>query len=94
VRGTARWRGVDEGGEAVEQAGKAELEEGVEVATVPLWLHGFARNQPCTPIIEMIRSTLAGHPDGGSAVRTAARCLGLLAVGVAGSVAAFRRRTT
>jgi len=66
----------------------------VPVATMPTWLHGFASNQPCTPIIETIRSTLAGHPDGGSAARAAAWCLGLLAVGVAGSVAAFRRRTT
>ena len=65
----------------------------VPIATMPIWLHGFARNQPCTPIIETIRSTLAGHPDGGSAARTVAWCLGLLAVGVAGSVAAFRRRT-
>lgn len=66
----------------------------VPIATMPTWLHGFARNQPCTPIIEAIRNTLAGHPDGASAARTAAWCLGLLAVGVAGSVAAFRRRTT
>jgi ABC-2 type transport system permease protein len=66
----------------------------VPIATMPIWLHGFARNQPCTPIIETIRSTLAGHPDGGSAARTVAWCLGLLAVGVVGSVAAFRRRTT
>jgi ABC-2 type transport system permease protein len=66
----------------------------VPIATMPTWLHGFARNQPCTPIIEAIRSTLAGHPDGGSVARTVAWCLGLLAVGVVGSVAAFRRRTT
>lgn len=65
----------------------------VPIATMPIWLHGFARNQPCTPIIETIRSTLAGHPDGGSAARTVAWCLGLLAIGVAGSVVAFRRRT-
>lgn len=66
----------------------------VPIATMPTWLHGFARNQPCTPIIEAIRSTLAGHPDGGSTARAGAWCLGLLAVGVAGSVAAFRRRGT
>jgi ABC-2 type transport system permease protein len=66
----------------------------VPIATMPIWLHGFARDQPCTLIIETIRSTLAGHPDGGSAARTAAWCLGLLAIGVIGSVAAFRRRTT
>jgi len=66
----------------------------VPIATMPIWLYGFARNQPCTPIIEAIRSTLAGHPDGGSVARTAAWCLGLLAVGMVGSVAAFRRRTT
>ena len=44
----------------------------VPIATMPTWLHGFARNQPCTPIIETIRSTLAGHPDGGSAAQTVA----------------------
>lgn len=66
----------------------------VPIATMPSWLRGFARNQPCTPIIDAIRSTLAGHPGGGSVVRTVAWCVVLLAVGVAGSVAAFRRRTT
>jgi ABC-2 type transport system permease protein len=65
----------------------------VPIATMPAWLHGFARNQPCTPIIETIRGTLAGHPDGGSATRAIAWCLALLAVGVAGSAVAFRRRT-
>jgi ABC-2 type transport system permease protein len=64
----------------------------VPIATMPTWLRGFARNQPCTPIIEAIRSTLAGHPDVGSATRAIAWCLGLLAVGVAGSAAAFHRR--
>lgn len=66
----------------------------VPIATMPRWLHWFARNQPSTPIIGAIRSTLAGHPDAGSAARAAAWCLVLLAVGVAGSVAAYRRRTT
>ena len=28
----------------------------VPIATMPTWLHGFARNQPCTPIIEAILS--------------------------------------
>jgi len=65
----------------------------VPIATMPTWLRGFARNQPCTPIIETIRSTLAGHPDGASTTRTIAWCLGLLIVGVAGSAAAFRRST-
>ena len=66
----------------------------VPIATMPTWLRWFARNQPCTPIIGAIRSTLAGHPAGGSVARTGVWCLVLLAVGVAGSVAAFRRRTT
>jgi ABC-2 type transport system permease protein len=66
----------------------------VPIATMPTWLQGFARNQPCTPLIEAIRSTLAGHPDGGSAARAVAWCLVLLAVGAVGSVVAFRRRTT
>jgi ABC-2 type transport system permease protein len=65
----------------------------VPIATMPVWLHGFARNQPSTPIIESIRTTLAGHPDGGDALRAVVWCVGLLLVGMAGAALAFRRRT-
>lgn len=64
----------------------------VPIATMPSWLRGFARDQPCTPVIEAIRSTLAGHPDVAVTTRTVLWCVALLAVGVAGSAAAYRRR--
>jgi ABC-2 type transport system permease protein len=66
----------------------------VPISTMPAWLHGFARNQPCTPIIEAIRTTLAGHPSGSSVARALLWCTGLLCIGMLGSVFAFRRRTT
>lgn len=65
----------------------------VPIATMPTWMHGFARDQPCTPIIEAIRSTLAGHPDAGSVTGAVVWCLVLFVVGVTGSVAAYHRRT-
>jgi ABC-2 type transport system permease protein len=66
----------------------------VPISTMPSWLHGFARNQPSTPVIEAIRTTLAGHPAGGDLGRAVIWCAGLLCVGVVGSALAFRRRTT
>ena len=66
----------------------------VPIATMPSWLHGFARNQPCTPIIESIRSLLAGHPIGDDAVKALIWCLAILALAITGSVAGFRRKTS
>jgi ABC-2 type transport system permease protein len=65
----------------------------VPISTMPSWLHGFARTQPCTPVIEAIRTTLAGHPAGGDLARALLWCTGLLCLGIVGSVLAFRRRT-
>lgn len=65
----------------------------VPIATMPSWLHGFARHQPCTPIIESIRSLLAGQPVGSNAAVAIAWCVGILAVSVVASTVAFRRRT-
>ncbi len=65
----------------------------VPIATMPTWLHGFARNQPCTPLIEAIRGTLAGHPAGATVARALVWCAGLLCLGVLGCALAFRRRT-
>jgi ABC-2 type transport system permease protein len=64
----------------------------VPISTMPGWLHGFARNQPSTPIIEAIRTTLAGHPDGGQTTRAVVWCAGLLLAGVLGATLALRRR--
>jgi len=62
-------------------------------ATMPSWLHGFARNQPCTPVIEAIRALLAGDPVGVYAGRATAWCVGILIVSALASMALFRRRT-
>ena len=65
----------------------------VPIATMPSWLHGFSRHQPCTPVIESIRALLAGHAPGSNASLAAIWCVGILVVSVAGSTVAFRRRT-
>jgi ABC-2 type transport system permease protein len=65
----------------------------VPIDTMPSWLHGFSRHQPCTPVIESIRALLAGHAPGSSASVAAIWCVGILVVSVAGSTVAFRRRT-
>jgi ABC-2 type transport system permease protein len=64
----------------------------VPISTMPSWLHGFARNQPITPIIESVRSLLAGSPNGGDIVAAAGWCVAILAVSVAGSIVVFRQR--
>jgi ABC-2 type transport system permease protein len=65
----------------------------VPISTMPSWLHGFARHQPCTPVIEAVRSLLAGHPAGVNAVTALLWCAAILAVSVVASAVAFRRRT-
>ena len=65
----------------------------VPIDTMPSWLHGFSRHQPCTPVIESIRALLAGHAPGSDASIAAIWCVGILAVSVAGSTVGFRRRT-
>jgi len=65
----------------------------VPIATMPSWLHGFSRHQPCTPVIESIRALLAGHALGSNGWIAAIWCIGILAVSVVGSTFAFRRHT-
>jgi ABC-2 type transport system permease protein len=65
----------------------------VPIATMPSWLHGFARNQPSTPIIESIRGLLGGHVMGEDIGKAVIWCVGILVVAIAGSIVAFRRRT-
>lgn len=65
----------------------------VPINTMPDWLRGFARNQPCTPIIESLRHLLRGHAAGGDAARAVLWCSGILLVSVVASAMLFRRRT-
>ncbi|MBL1101649.1 ABC transporter permease [Streptomyces coffeae] len=65
----------------------------VPIGTMPGWLHGFAENQPVTPVIETLRALLLDQPVGDSAWRALVWCGGILAVAIACSGALFRRRT-
>jgi ABC-2 type transport system permease protein len=65
----------------------------VPVSTMPSWLRGFASNQPCTPLIEAVRSLLSGHAAGADAGRALLWCAGILLVAIVGSALAFRRKT-
>jgi ABC-2 type transport system permease protein len=66
----------------------------VPVETMPTWLHGFADNQPVTPVIETLRGLLLGLPLGTSPVRAVAWCLAILIASVAVSGVLFRLRTS
>jgi ABC-2 type transport system permease protein len=65
----------------------------VPVDTMPTWIHGFAGNQPVTPVIETLRALLLGLPLGTSPWKAVAWCLGILVASVAASGVLFRRRT-
>jgi ABC-2 type transport system permease protein len=65
----------------------------VPIATMPGWLHGFAANQPVTPVIETLRGLLLGTGAGAAWWHALAWCAGMLAVGIALSGVLFRRRT-
>jgi ABC-2 type transport system permease protein len=65
----------------------------VPIDTMPSWLHGFAGNQPVTPVIETMRGLLLGLPVGASPWKAVAWCLGILVASVAVSGVLFRRRT-
>jgi len=64
----------------------------VPLSTMPSWLHGFADNQPVTPVVETLRGLLLGMPAGASAGRALAWCGGLLIVSIALSSVVFQRR--
>jgi len=66
----------------------------VPVETMPSWLHGFAENQPVTPIIETLRGLLLGTPIGNNGWLALGWCLGILAVFFLAATALFRRQTT
>ena len=65
----------------------------VPVDSMPGWIHGFARNQPVTPVIETLRGLLVGSRLGGSPWRAIAWSGGILIVSLALSGVLFRRRT-
>jgi ABC-2 type transport system permease protein len=65
----------------------------VPIDTMPSWLHGFARNQPVTPVIETLRGLLLGQPVGTSPWLALAWCGGIIIVSVALAGVLFRRRT-
>ena len=65
----------------------------VPIDTMPGWVHGFAANQPVTPVIETLRGLLLGLPMGTSPLKAVAWCLGILVASVACSGVLFRRRT-
>ncbi|NSC21645.1 ABC transporter permease [Streptomyces albus subsp. chlorinus] len=65
----------------------------VPIDTMPGWLHGFADNQPVTPVIESLRALLLDRPAGDSPWLATAWCLGLLAVTLPLCALLFRRRT-
>lgn len=53
------------------------------IETMPLWLQGFARNQPLNPLIDAIRALLSGAPPGADAVVGVAWSAGIAAVAIA-----------
>jgi ABC-2 type transport system permease protein len=65
----------------------------VPIHTMPTWLHGFASNQPATPLIETIRGLLLGAPVGTSPWLALAWCGGILLASVARASVLFARRT-
>jgi ABC-2 type transport system permease protein len=66
----------------------------VPIETMPTWLHGFAANQPVTPVIETLRGLLLGTPVGSSAWQALAWCGAILVASVALAGVLFRRRTS
>jgi ABC-2 type transport system permease protein len=55
----------------------------VPIDTMPSWLHGFARHQPVTPVIETLRGLLLDRPVGDAPAHALAWCGGILLVSVA-----------
>jgi ABC-2 type transport system permease protein len=65
----------------------------VPIDTMPSWLHGFARDQPVTPVIETLRGLLLDRPVGDSPWQALAWCGGILVGSIALASVFFRRRT-
>ncbi|WP_330335304.1 ABC transporter permease [Streptomyces sp. NBC_00536] len=65
----------------------------VPIDTMEPWLHGFARHQPLTPVIESLRALLLGHDAGSAPWVALAWCAGITLVSLASAAVLFRRRT-
>lgn len=65
----------------------------VPVDTMPTWIHGFADNQPFTPMIESLRGFLLDVPVGNAPWIALAWCVGILVVSITVSGYLFKRRT-
>ncbi|GAA3955846.1 multidrug efflux ABC transporter permease LieB [Actinomadura viridis] len=65
----------------------------VPIETMPGWLHGFARHQPATPLIESVRGLLLDQPVGTRPWTALAWCAGLLLTAAVLAGPLFRRRT-
>ena len=63
----------------------------VPIATMPVWIRGFAHHQPATPVIESVRGLLMGTPVGTAPWIALAWCAGILVGSVALAGALFRR---
>lgn len=64
----------------------------VPTETMPSWLHGFADNQPMTPLIETLRGLLIGTPIGKNSLSAIVWFGILLVVSFAASMIIFNRR--
>lgn len=64
----------------------------VPIKTMPVWLHGFAANQPVTPVIESIRGFLLGQPVGSSPWLALAWTAGIMVVSIVLCALTFQRR--
>jgi len=65
----------------------------VPIDTMPSWLHGFARSQPCTPVIESIRALLASEPTQGQLGPAVMWCSAILIVSILAASALFAHKT-
>jgi ABC-2 type transport system permease protein len=64
----------------------------VPVSTMPTWLHGFAGQQPVTPVIETVRGLLMNGHLGSNSWQAAAWCAGIIIVFISLAAFLFSRR--
>jgi len=65
----------------------------VPTASMPGPVRAFAENQPVTPIVNAIRSLLAGQPVGNDIWSALAWCLGILVVAYLFAMLVYKRKT-
>lgn len=64
----------------------------VPIRTMPGWIHGFARNQPVTPVIETLRGLLLDKPVGANPWLAVAWSAAILGASIGLSSTLFHRR--